>query len=139
MPRKSPPKPKSKKPSLPEKRAALPTRKRIIKQDRKPFKYPPIPAFPKKRETVRRSIRTREAKERERVNITRLAESKSVRDIAPIDLSTINWPRRLACKYDLELFGRTYMNNAYYLSPAEDHRRSTEKMQTVYLSGGCSL
>jgi len=64
------------------------------------------------------------------------AANRSVRDIFPIDFTGINWERRLSCKYDLQKFGDTYLNQIFYLPPSDDHMECCDRMQTVFLEGG---
>jgi hypothetical protein len=58
------------------------------------------------------------------------------RDIGPLLVSAINWERRLACKFDLELFGRSYMANVFKLPSCQDHLRCNAVMQRAFMEGG---
>lgn len=75
--------------------------------------------------------RQREASERYRREVGRIG-----RDIAPIDWETIDWDRRLACKFNLQLFCETYLESIFYLGWSQDQLKCVSKTQQVFLTGG---
>jgi hypothetical protein len=62
--------------------------------------------------------------------------SAAGREIPPLNTRGINWERRLACSFDLERHGRTYMPNVFSLPPSRDHKRVVEKLQRASYEGG---
>jgi len=61
---------------------------------------------------------------------------KSLRDLQSIPYHSIDWERRLKCKYDLESFGKIYFPAICNLPLSEDHRKCISKMETIALEGG---
>lgn len=62
--------------------------------------------------------------------------SRAGREIPPLKTSQINWERRLACRDDLQRFGRTYMASQFGLPCSRAHERCIDKMQRVSMFGG---
>lgn len=63
-------------------------------------------------------------------------KSRAVADIAPIPFDNIDWDRRLACKYDLALFAKTYLSGTFTKDWSQDQLRCIAKAQRVTLEGG---
>lgn len=63
-------------------------------------------------------------------------KSKLGRDIAPLDTSTINWKRRLACKGSLRLFSENYLPNVFYKGWSKDQLICVERAEEVIVETG---
>lgn len=71
----------------------------------------------------------RQAAERSR-RLSRIGQ-----DIGPIP-AVKDWPRRLACKFDLQLYLKTYLGYSFHLPFSPDHTKVIRKAQRAVLEGG---
>jgi hypothetical protein len=61
---------------------------------------------------------------------------KASRDIAPLDISFIDWDRRLECKRDLKTFCEEYLDDVFYEGWSADQLKCVHKANQVLTVGG---
>lgn len=64
------------------------------------------------------------------------AASQELRDIAPINVDTINWDRRLSTMYDLNLFEKTYLPNSFEYRFSRDQLVCNERLSQCVVESG---
>lgn len=126
-------KPKTKK-KTPKKSA---TQKRAEHADRRGRVHAPIPD-PKEKKKRDRIAANKSVKQSQ-------FESVTIRDIydippftyyKPLDLNSINWERRLACKADPVLDLKTYFPNVFSLEFGPGHKKLIHEIETKIIEGG---
>lgn len=77
------------------------------------------------------------AERRDEVNRIRTAQTRTLRDITDrVDMSQIDWDRRLRGKQDLCQFATTYLPSIFYLPWSRDQTRCAQRIMDVFLRGG---
>ena len=107
----------------------------------KPTTEPPAAAEPPLdgRSGRTRTMTSEEAGQRQREATARYRDRtvRASRDIAGrVDFTGIDWGRRLACKYDVGRFDKTYMPDTFRLGWARDHLICNQRIMDVFLRGG---
>jgi hypothetical protein len=63
-------------------------------------------------------------------------QSQERRDIAPINIDSINWDRRLSCMHDLNLFERTYLPDTFNYGFSKDQLICNEQLTQCIVESG---
>lgn len=73
---------------------------------------------------------------RQAANVHGRMTQQAIRDIHPLPTETINWERRNACQFDLQVFAKTYLPNTFNLNWSSAQEVCAKKIQRVFVEGG---